>query len=238
MSPYLRPVAVFQGRDDATTVRVVLRIRRGDQHDVQGQAHPVPLYLDVPLLHQVEQAHLYPLRQVRQLIDGKDAPVGARHQPVVNCQFVSQVASFRHLDGVHLAYQVGDGDVGGRQLLRIPRVPVNPRNGRVVPQLGHLVATSPAYRVVGVAVDFATGYGRNAFVQQVCERPQEAGLGLTAFPQQDDVLPGQDCVLQLGHDGLFEADDALEHRVLPLHMLHKVAAHLFADRYNLVPAPA
>jgi len=38
--------------------RVVFRVRREHEHDVQPQPDRVPLYLDVALLQDVEQPHL------------------------------------------------------------------------------------------------------------------------------------------------------------------------------------
>ncbi len=75
MGADLRPVAVLQRRDDAAAVRVVLGVRGGHDEHVERQADPVAPDLDVPLLHDVEEAHLDALRQVGQLVDAEDAAV-------------------------------------------------------------------------------------------------------------------------------------------------------------------
>jgi hypothetical protein len=58
----------------------------------------------------------------------------------VQGQLVGQVAALGHLDRVDLADQVGDGGVGGGQLLAEALVAVHPVDGGVVALLGHQVA--------------------------------------------------------------------------------------------------
>ena len=82
-----------------------------------GQADLVAPHLHVALLEHVEQADLDALGQVGQLVDGEDAPVGARHQAVVQGELVGQVAALGHLDRVDLADQIGDRRVRGGELL-------------------------------------------------------------------------------------------------------------------------
>ena len=148
--------AVLQRRDDAAAVGVVLGVGRGEQHEVERQADLVAPDLDVALLEHVEQAHLDALGQVGQLVDGEDAPVGAGHQAVVQRELVGQVAALGHLDRVDLADQVGDGRVGGGQLLAEAVVAVHPLDRRVVALLGDQVAGVPRHRVVRVVVDLAS----------------------------------------------------------------------------------
>ena len=109
--------------------------------------------LDVALLENVEQPDLNPLGEVGQLVDGEDAPVDSRNQAVVQGQLVAQVAAFRDLDGVDLADQVGDGRVGGGQLLAVALGTVHPGDRRVVALLGHQVDGGPGDRAVRVVVD-------------------------------------------------------------------------------------
>ena len=47
-------------------------------------------------------------------------------------------------------------------------------------------------------------------VEQVDERADDAGLGLAPLPQEDDVVPGQEGVLQLRHHGGLVAQDPVE----------------------------
>ena len=114
--------AVLERGDDAAPVRVVLRVGRRHQHHVERQADLVAPDLDVALLQHVEQADLDPLGEVGQLVDREDAAVAVRDQPVVERQLVGQVAALGHPDRIHLADQVGDRDVGRRELLSIPPV--------------------------------------------------------------------------------------------------------------------
>ena len=132
--------AVLQRRDDAAAVGVVLGVGRREQHDVERQADLVAADLDVALLEHVEQADLDALGEVGQLVDGEDAAVGARHQAVVQRELVGEVAALGDLDRVDLADEVGDGGVGGGQLLAVAVVAVDPLDRRVVALLGDQVA--------------------------------------------------------------------------------------------------
>ena len=205
--------AVLQRGDDAAPVRVVLGVGRGDQHHVEGQADLVAPDLDVALLEHVEQADLDALGQVGQLVDGEDAAVGAGHQAVVQGQLVGEVAALGHLDGVDLADEVGDGGVGGGQLLAEAVVAVHPLDRGVLAVLGDQVAGVPGHRVVGVVVDLGAGDDRHPLVEQVGERADHAGLGLTPLAQEDHVVAGQQGVLELREDRVLVAEDAVDQRL-------------------------
>ena len=139
--------AVLQRGDDAAPVGVVLRVGRGDEQHVERQADLVAADLHVALLEHVEQADLDALGEVGQLVDGEDAAVGARHEPVVQRQLVGEVAALGDLDRVDLADEVGDRRVGGGQLLAVAIVAVHPVDRGVVAVLGDEIA--------GVAADRA-----------------------------------------------------------------------------------
>jgi hypothetical protein len=62
--------------------------------------------------------------------------------------------------------------------------------------------------VVGVVVDLRAGHDRQPLVEQADHGPDDPGLGLAPLAQQDDVVAGQDGVLQLGQDGVLEAEHA------------------------------
>src|SRR6202043_4237765 len=98
-------------------VGVVLGVGRGDQGDVERQPDAVTAYLHVALFEHVQQPHLDPLGEVGQFVDGEDAPVDPRDEPVVQGQLVAQVAALGNFDGVHFADEVGDGGVWRGQLL-------------------------------------------------------------------------------------------------------------------------
>ena len=82
--------------------------------------------LHVTFFQHVEQTDLNALREIGQFVHGKDAPVGARHQAVMNCEFVGEIAAFRHPDGVDLADQISDRSVWGGQLLAQAIIAVHP----------------------------------------------------------------------------------------------------------------
>ncbi len=233
MGADLRAEPVLERRDDPAPVRVVLRVGGGDHEHVQRQPDPVAPDLHVALLEHVEQAHLDPLGQVRQLVDGEDAPVGAGHQPVVERQLVGQVAALGHPDRVDLADEVGDRRVRGGQLLAVPVVPVHPVQRRVVALLGHEVACVPGHRVVRVVVDLRAGDHRHPLVQQVRQAADEARLGLPPLAEEDHVVAGQQGVLQLRQDRVLVAQHRREQRLPRPDPGHGVAPHLLLDRDRL-----
>ena len=234
----LRAVAVFQRRDDASAVGVVLGVGGSDDEDVQGQADAVALNLHVALLHQVEQAHLDALGQVGQFVDAEDAPVGARHQAVVDGRLVGQVAALGDLDGVNFSDKVGDGYVRRRQLFGVAQIPRDPGDGGGVAHFVNDAAGVGTDGVIGVVVEFAAVDDGDVFVQQVDHGADEAGFGLAALAQQDDVLAGQDGVFQLGDDGLLKANDAGEDRLLGADFGNQVAADFLAHGHGLIAAVA
>ena len=184
----LGPEAVLERGDDAAPVGVVLGVGAGDQEQVQGQPQLVAADLDVALLEHVEQRHLDPLGQVGQLVDAEDAPVGAGHQPVVDGLGVAEGAALGHLDGVDVADQVADAGVGGGQLLAVALGAVPPGHRQLVAQLVQPPPAGDAGGHVRVVVDLAAGDHRGPLVQQVVQRPDQAGLALPALAQEHDVV--------------------------------------------------
>ena len=132
VGPDLRAEAVLERGDDPAARGVVLRVGRRDHVQVERQPDDEAADLDVALLEDVEQADLDPLGQVGQLVDRDDAAVGARDQAVVEGQLVGQVAALGDLDRVDLADEVGDRDVGRRQLLGVAPVARQPVDRRRV----------------------------------------------------------------------------------------------------------
>src|SRR5690606_24181977 len=104
--------AVFQRCDDAAAVGVILRVCAEAEHQVQRDAHGKAANLDVLFLKDVQQTHLDPRLQVGQLVDGKDAAVGARDNTEVNHVFVGERELLRGgFDWIHVADQVCNADV-------------------------------------------------------------------------------------------------------------------------------
>ena len=162
VGPDLGAEPVLEGRDDASPVRVVLGVGRGHEDHVEGQPDREAPDLDVALLEDVQQAHLDPLGEVGELVDGEDPPVRPGHQAVVEGQLVGQVAALGDLDGVDLADEVRDRGVGGGELLGEAQVPVDPRQRGGVTLLGHEVAGVARHREVGVVSDLGPGHHRAA----------------------------------------------------------------------------
>ena len=66
-------------------------------------------------------------------------------------------------------------------------------------------------------------------------RADEAGLGLAPLAQQDDVVAGQQGVLQLGQDGVLEAQDPVDQGLAGGDPGRRVAAQLLGDGDRLPP---
>ena len=157
----------LSGRDDLAARRVVLGVGGEDQGHVQLQPDRVAFDLDVPFLHDVEEAHLDLSRQVGQLVHRKDPAVRPRQQAVVNGELIGQVqAAPRRPDGIHVADDVRDGHVRRRQLLDVAQIPGQPRDRRLVSLFRDALATGSAERCVRVVVDLAPGDHRDLVVQQ------------------------------------------------------------------------
>ena len=61
--------AVLQRRDDPPAIGVILGIGAEDQADIQIQTNGIAANLHIALFQHIEQPHLNPRRQIRQLID-------------------------------------------------------------------------------------------------------------------------------------------------------------------------
>ena len=56
--------------------------------------------------------------------------------------------------------------------------------------------------------------------------------GLAAFAEEDNVLPGENSVLDLGYDGVLITHHTLENRVAAAQLRDEVAAQLFPHRHD------
>jgi hypothetical protein len=88
---------------------------------------------------------------------------------------------------------------------------------------------------VWVVADLRSGHDGEPFIEQLGERTQDAALGLPTFPEQDDVVSGQKRVLELGQDGVVEAEHALDERATFGYAGGRVSSNLFVDG-NTLPA--
>ena len=221
--------AILQRGDQPAAVRVVLGVGRGEEHDVERQADLEAADLHVALLEHVQQADLDALGEVGQLVHGEDAAVGAGHEAVVEGELVGEVAALGDLDRVDLADEVGDRGVGGGELLAVAVVAVHPVDRGAVAALVDQLAGVAGHRRVGVVVDLAAGDDRHPLVEEVGERPDDAGLRLTPLPQEDHVVAGEDGVLELREDGVLVAEHALDQRLPRPDAGDGVASHLLLD---------
>jgi hypothetical protein len=128
-------------------------------------------------------------------------------------------------------------DVGRGQLLAVAAVAGEPRDSGVVRVLGDAVAARLADGRVGVVVDLAAGEHGDRVVEQPDQHAGHARLGLAALAQEDQVLAAEDGVLDLGHDGVVEPDDAGQERLAAPQARDEVVAQLLLHRLAL-PAAA
>ena len=227
--------AVLQRGDDPAAVGVVLRVRAGDDEQVQGEAQLVAAHLDVALLEDVEQGDLDALGEVGQLVDGEDPAVGARDQAVVDGLAVAEAAALRDLDRVDVADEVADRRVGSGELLAEALAAVPPADRQQVAELAGEAPAARADRRRRVVVDLAALDDGDPLVEQGGQRADEPGLALPALAEEDDVVPGEQGALELGADGLLEADDAGEGRLPGPQPVDEVRADLGLDAARLVP---
>ncbi len=171
---------------------------------IKRQAQRVALNLNVAFLHDVEQSDLNFSREVGQLVDAEDAAIGAGKQAVVNGQLVGKIAAAaRGANGIHVADDVGHGDVRRGQLFDIAAVARHPGDGRVVAFGGDFFAAGAADGLQRVIVDFAADHHGNFGVEQIDEAAQNAALGLAAKPQKNEIVAREQGIHDLRHDGIF-----------------------------------
>ena len=97
-----------------------------------------------------------------------------------------------------------------------------PVDREVVALLGVLRSAIEADRGEGVVVDLAAAHDWGLLVEERHQASDDAGLGLAALAQEDDVLPGQHGVFHLGDDRVLKAHDAGEERGALSHAGHEV----------------
>ncbi len=150
-------------------------------------------------------------------------------------QLVAEVAPLGYPDGIDLADEVGDGDVGRGQLLRVAPVAGQPVDRRVVAQLGHDGPGRGGDGCERIVVELPAADDRQVLVEQADQESGHPRLGLSALPQEHEILAGEDRVLDLWQDGLVVADDAGQDRQVLAQPVEEVGAELLLDR-PAVPA--
>ena len=129
-------------------------------------------------------------------------------------------------DGVHVPQDVGDGHVRGGEFLHVAPLAGEEGDGGGVPLGRDPLAAGPADRGVGVVVDLAPLHHRDLLVQQSHQAPQDPAFRLPAQPQQDQMVPPEEGVDQLGDHAVVVADDAGEERLTRLQAGQEVLAQL------------
>ena len=208
VSADFRTDAVFQRRNDLAAGGVVLGIGAEDDGDIERQADGISLNLHVAFLHDVEQADLNLSRQIGQFVDGEDAAVGAGQQAVVHGELAGEfVSAARRFDRIDVADQVGDGHVGRGQLFHVAMLGSQPGNRRGVFLPGNQFLATLADGRVRVVVNLTARDIGQLGVEQARQGAQDAAFRLSAQPEQNEVMPRQDSVHNLGHHGVVVADD-------------------------------
>ena len=128
-------------------------------------------------------------------------------------ELVGQVTTLGDFDRVDLADEVGDRRVGRRQFLAEARFTVHPFDRGVVAVLTHQIAGVLRHRVIGIVVDLGSGDHRQPFVEQRHEQPDHAALRLTSLAEEDDVVAGEERVLELRQHGSVVTEHAGEERL-------------------------
>ena len=136
----------------------------------------------------------------------------------------------RRLDRIHVADEVRDGDVGRGELLDVALVAAQPRDWRRVATLAEHLPRVLRDRGEGIVVHLAAGDDRDPLVEQPRQLAQDAALGLAAKTEQDEMVPREQRVDDLGDDGVLVADDAGEERLPRGEARDQVGADLVPDR--------
>ena len=110
---------------------------------------------------------------------------------------------------------------------------LHPFDRRVVAVLADEIARVLRHRLVGVVVDLRTRDHRQPLVEQRDERADHAGLRLAALAEEDDVVAGEQRILELRQHGVLVAEHAGEQRLAVLDLRDGVAPDLLLDRDRL-----
>jgi hypothetical protein len=128
----------------------------------------------------------------------------------VDRELVGEIPALGDLDRVDLADEVGDRRVGRGELLAETSFAMHPLDRRVFTALGQQEPGVLRHRRVRVVVDLAAGDRRCPLVEQADERADDARLRLAPLAEEDDVVAGEQRVLELGQHRVVEADDPVD----------------------------
>jgi hypothetical protein len=226
--PDLRTETILQWRNYSTAICVVFRICRSDDEKVDWQANLESANLHILLFQDIKQANLDPFCQIREFVEIENAAVGAWNQAEGNDFLVAEIAPLCDLDRIDLSDQVRHGGVRRCQLFRITTIARHPVDGRCIPHLGNHRLAGIRYRSQWIVVDLGMRHDRYPRIEQLREAPGDPRFCLSAFTKQDDVMAGQDRVLQLRDHRVLIAVNPLEQGTVALELSDEVAAQLVA----------
>src|SRR5580704_13057428 len=205
----LRADAVFEGRDDFSTCRVIFGICAEDDSDIEREANGIALNLHVAFLHDVKQADLNFSGEVWKLVNGEDAPIRARQQSVMNRELARKfMPTAGRFDGVNVADEVRDCHVGRSELLHVAIVGREIRNRSRVSQARDFFAATTADRRVRIVANLAAGEIRHMRIKQCRKRAQNTAFRLSSQAEQNEVVPRENRVHNLWHNRIVIADNA------------------------------
>ena len=228
--PDLGADAILEGGDDLAAGRVVFRVRREQEENVEHEADREALDLDIPLLEDIEEPDLDLARKVRQLVQREEPPVRPREEPEVDRQLVrEEVAAPGRLDGVHIADQVRNRDVGRGQLLHVTALPGQPFDRGVVAGLVDQAPPLLRYRSQGVVVHLRVREDGDLRIQEPGHLAEDPALGLTPEAEEDQVLARQDRIDELGDDRIVVSPDAGKELAASPKLGDEVGADLILD---------
>ncbi len=130
------------------------------------------------------------------------------------------------LDGVDVADEVGDGDVGGGQLLVVSLGAVEPGDGGVVASFEKDLARLAGDGGKGGFIDGRAFQDRDILVEQIGQLADDAGLGLASKTKKKKIMPRKDRRHDLGDNGLVVANDPREQRLAVAQLAQEILAHL------------
>jgi hypothetical protein len=181
VSANFRPDTILQRRNDFTARRIIFRVGGKYQQHIERQAQRIALNLNVALLHDVEQPDLNFPGEVRQFVDGKNAAIRSRQEPIVNGEFVGKIAaSASGADRINVANDIGHGYVGSGELLHVAKVTWHPCKRSVVTFGCDAIAASATNWVQRVVIDFAACDHGNFGIEKIRQAAQDAALRLSA----------------------------------------------------------
>ena len=139
-------------------------------------------------------------------------------------QFIGKVLAFGHFYRVDVAEQVGHRNVRCRQLFGVPFFPSQPDDFRFVAVRRHHVAAVFTNRGKRVVVDFAALNRRYFFIQQLHQDPHQTRLCLSAFTEENHIVPGKDGIFDIGNNCVAVTDNPRKYFAVRLHHFDEIAS--------------